>query len=79
MEHVAELHREKKGYDLLSKGNIDTILAALPKVGQLLMGSISSFAINVVELLFVLYFMLIGGRDLVEYVSEILPFNKRNK
>ena len=43
------------------------------------MGSISSFAINVVVLLFVLYFMLIGGRDMEEYVSEILPFNKRNK
>lgn len=79
VEHVAELIREKVGYDLLSKGNIDTILAALPKVGQLLMGSISSFAINVVVLLFVLYFMLIGGRDMEEYVSEILPFNKRNK
>ena len=76
---AAELIREKVGYDLLSKGNIDTILAALPKVGQLLMGSISSFAINVVVLLFVLYFMLIGGRDMEEYVSEILPFNKRNK
>ena len=79
VEHVAELIREKVGYDLLSKGNIDTILAALPKVGQFLMGSISSFTINVVVLLFVLYFMLIGGRDMEEYVSDILPFNKRNK
>ena len=43
------------------------------------MGSISSFTINVVVLLFVLYFMLIGGRDMEEYVSDILPFNKRNK
>ena len=73
VEHVAELIREKVGYDLLSKGNIDTILAALPKIGQFLMGSISSFTINVVVLLFVLYFMLIGGRDMEEYVSEILP------
>lgn len=38
------------------------------------MGSISSFTINVVVLLFVLYFMLIGGRDMEEYVSDILPF-----
>ena len=72
VEHVADLIQEKVGYDLLSKENIDTILTALPKIGQFLMGSISSFAINVVVLLFVLYFMLIGGRNMEEYVSEIL-------
>ena len=79
VEHVAELIREKVGYDLLSKGNIDTILAALPKIGQFLMGSISSFAINVVVLLFVLYFMLIGGAKMEKYVYSILPFSDENK
>ena len=73
VEHVAELIREKVGYDLLSKGNIDTILAALPKVGQFLMGSISSFTINVVVLLFVLYFMLIGGREIVKSNAIGIP------
>lgn len=78
-EHVAALIEQRVGYDVMSKSNVDSLLSMLPKVGQMLMGSISSFAINVVVLLFVLYFMLIGGTKMEEYVSDILPFNKRNK
>lgn len=79
VEHVAELIEQRVGYDVMSKANVDSVLSMLPKLGQMLMGSISSFAINVVVLLFVLYFMLIGGTRMEEYVSDILPFNKRNK
>ena len=79
VEHVADLIQEKVGYDVLSRENIDTILSVLPKIGQVLMGSISSFAINVVVLLFVLYFMLIGGKSMEAYVNDLLPFNQRNK
>lgn len=78
-EHVAALIEQRVGYDVMSKSNVDSLLSMLPKIGQMLMGSISSFAINVVVLLFVLYFMLIGGTRMEEYVSDILPFNKRNK
>lgn len=78
-EHVADLIEQRIGYDVMSKSNVDSLLSMLPKIGQMLMGSISSFAINVVVLLFVLYFMLIGGTRMEEYVSDILPFNKRNK
>ncbi|WP_065220654.1 MULTISPECIES: AI-2E family transporter [Butyricimonas] len=78
-EHVADLIEQRIGYDVMSKSNVDSLLSMLPKIGQMLMGSISSFAINVVVLLFVLYFMLIGGTKMEEYVSDILPFNKRNK
>lgn len=79
VEHVADLIEQRIGYDVMSKSNVDSLLSMLPKVGQMLMGSISSFGINVVVLLFVLYFMLIGGTKMEEYVSDILPFNKRNK
>ena len=79
VEHVADLIEQRVGYDVMSKENVDSLLSMLPKIGQMLMGSISSFAINVVVLLFVLYFMLIGGTRMEEYVSDILPFNKRNK
>ena len=78
-EHVADLIEQRIGYDVMSKSNVDSLLSMLPKIGQMLMGIISSFAINVVVLLFVLYFMLIGGTKMEEYVSDILPFNKRNK
>jgi predicted PurR-regulated permease PerM len=37
--------------------------------------SIFDFGVNIVVLLFVLYFMLIGGRRMEEYCREILPFD----
>ena len=63
----------------MSKANINSIFALLPRIGQVLMGSITSFAINVLVLLFVLYFMLIGGKKMENYVNDLLPFNRRNK
>ena len=42
------------------------------------MGSISSFAVNLFVLVFVLYFMLIGGQRMEKYISEILPFSEAN-
>ena len=36
----------------------------------------TGFAVNVVVLLFVLYFMLLGGRRMEEYIRELLPFSR---
>ena len=70
IEHVAGLIQQKTGYELLSKGNVNTIVSALPRVGQMLMEGITNFAINVLVLLFVLYFMLIGGKKMERYITE---------
>lgn len=78
-EHIAELIRMKTGYDLLEKENITTIVSVLPKIGQVLMGGISGFAINVVVLILVLYFMLIGGSKMERYIYSILPFSRENR
>ena len=78
-EHIANLIEQRTGYDVLDTSNIMSAVSILPKIGQVLMGGISGFAINVAVLVLILYFMLIGGRDMEEYVSEILPFNQRNK
>lgn len=79
INHVSGMIQEKTGYDLLSKGNVNTILSVLPRIGQMLMEGITSFAINVLVLLFVLYFMLIGGKKMEKYINGILPFNRQNK
>lgn len=79
VEQVTAFIREKTGYDVLSSGNIQSAIAILPKVGQAVMGSIGSFAVNVLVLLLVLYFMLTGGRRMEAYLGDILPFNNRNK
>lgn len=75
-EHLADFIQEKTGYDVLSKGNITSLISILPKVGQVLMGS---FGVNVLVLLLVLYFMFVGGRKMEGYIKDILPFNRQNK
>lgn len=75
-EHIAALLHEKTGYNLLERSNLNALVALLPKVGQWLMENIGSFVVNVLVLLFVLYFMLVGGRRMEDYLREILPFDQ---
>ena len=77
--NLADWIRRKTEYDLLSKENISSISSILPGIGQFLMGGISSFAVNLFVLVFVLYFMLIGGTKMEQYIYELLPFSDSNK
>ena len=77
--NLADWIRRKIEYDLLSKENISSIASILPGIGQFLMGGISSFAVNLFVLVFVLYFMLIGGTKMEQYIYELLPFSDSNK
>ena len=77
--NLADWIRRKTEYDLLSKENISSIASILPGIGQFLMGGISSFAVNLFVLVFVLYFMLIGGTKMEQYIYELLPFIDSNK
>ena len=77
--NLADWIRRKTEYDLLSKENISSIASILPSIGQFLMGGISSFAVNLFVLVFVLYFMLIGGTKMEQYYYELLPFRDSNK
>ncbi|WP_291528119.1 AI-2E family transporter [Bacteroides sp. UBA939] len=78
IEKMANAIKYQTGYDVLGKDTISFIISALPTVGQLVMGSISSLAVNLFVLVFVLYFMLTGGKKMEKYIIEILPFNKAN-
>ena len=77
VKHVAGLIREKTGYDALQEGNVRSLMAFIPRMGQWIVGGLFDFAVNVVVLLFVLYFMLIGGLRMETYCRELLPFNRR--
>ncbi|MDR2954485.1 MAG: AI-2E family transporter [Prevotella sp.] len=79
IQHVANLIQEKINYDLLSTENIMSAAAYLPKIGQILLDSVTSFIINSLVLVFVLYFMLIGGAKMESYLYSLLPFNDHNK
>ena len=77
--NLADWIHRKTEYDLLSKENISSRASILPGIGQFLMGGISSFAVNLFVLVFVLYFMLIGGTKMEQYIYELLPFSDSNK
>lgn len=78
-QQVAALIHEKTGYDVMSKANLDALIGILPQIGQVVMGGIGGFIINILILLLILYFMLTGGPKMEAYISEILPFNPENK
>lgn len=78
-QHVADLIKERTGYNVLNTDNLVTAAGYLPRLGQSLVGSISGFAINIVALIFVLYFMLVSIRPFEKYIYSLLPFSKRNK
>lgn len=76
LKHFAELLHDKTGYDLWQERNISSAMEYVPRVGQWVVRSLFSFGVNIVVLLFVLYFMLIGGRRMEDYVRELLPFDR---
>ena len=78
IEEIAGIIKSKTGYDVLGSDTNSFIVSALPRIGQAVMGGISSFVINLFVLVFVLYFMLIGGIKMEAYVNAILPFNATN-
>ncbi|SBV93864.1 AI-2E family transporter [uncultured Dysgonomonas sp.] len=79
VQEVIAMVKERTGYNILSTDNLVSAAAYLPKIGQILIGSVSSFAVNSVVMLFVLYFMLIGGPQMEAYLNDLLPFNNENK
>lgn len=78
IQQVAEFIKEKTGYDVLGKDTLSFIVSILPRVGQIIMEGASSLAVNLFVMIFVLYFMLIGGKKMEAYVNDILPFNEAN-
>ena len=78
IEEIAGIIKSKTGYDVLGSDTTSFIVSALPRIGQAVMGGISSFVVNLFVLVFVLYFMLIGGIKMEAYVNAILPFNETN-
>ena len=76
LKHIAALIHDKTGYNLWQEKNITSLVGVIPRLGQWVLGSIMDFGINIIVLLFVLYFMLIGGLRMETYCREILPFDR---
>lgn len=78
IEQMAAIIKEKTGYDVLSSSSLSFIVTKLPDIGQAVMGGIGSFAVNLFVMIFVLYFMLVGGTKMEGYIKGVLPFNENN-
>lgn len=79
IQHLIDLVQEKVGYNILSNENLTMVTSKITAIAQMLVGQISSFLINSFVLLFVLYFMLLGGKKMESYVYDVLPFSDKNK
>ena len=63
-------------YDLWSATNVDALVAGASHVGQWAWGHLSGFLLNISLLPFILYFMLLGGERMENYVRELIPFDR---
>ncbi|MDD2436831.1 MAG: AI-2E family transporter [Massilibacteroides sp.] len=79
VQQYIQLIQEKTGYDILSVNNLTTATSYVTKFIQLLIGQVSNVIVNSVVLIFILYFMLISGREIEAYTYDLLPFNDKNK
>ncbi|WP_455498365.1 AI-2E family transporter [Coprobacter sp.] len=79
IEQLSALIKQKIGYDILNTDNLKSVISLAPQIGQILMGGITSLALNIFVLIFVLYFMLLGSDKMENYMMDILPFTEKNK
>lgn len=79
IEKFNSLIKEKINYDFLNTENIVKAAGYLPTIGQFLLNSVSSFIVNSIVMIFVLYFMLIGGPRMEGYLYTLLPFAEKYK
>lgn len=68
--------KEKTGYDIVKPDNISSVVSILPRIAQALIGGIGSFGVNVLVLILILYFMLVGGRKMEQFLIGLLPFKE---
>lgn len=78
IQQTAEVIKAKTGYDVLGNDTLSYFISLMPRIGQTVMGSISSLSVNLFVMIFILYFMLLGGKKMEAYISDMLPFNARN-
>lgn len=70
---------EKVGFNLFTPENLSVLPRAGTNILQTLGASIYSFVINIVVILFVLYYMLYSNVEFEQAIREILPFKDENK
>lgn len=78
-QQYIELIQTKTGYNILSIDNLSTATTYVTRFVQILIGQASNVIVNSVVLIFILYFMLISGRQMETYIYNLLPFSDNHK
>jgi len=73
------LLEEKIGFNIFTPENLSVIPRAGTNILQALGNGVYTFVINVIVILFVLYYMLLNNDDFEKAIREILPFKEENK
>ncbi|MDR2764242.1 MAG: AI-2E family transporter [Tannerella sp.] len=71
--------REKSGYSILNMENLTALTGYLTKGLQFIVGQAGELIVTTVVMIFLLYFILIGYREIERYIYDLLPFNERNR
>ena len=79
LHHVIDFINQKTGYDLLNTDNISKVAMSATAMVQMIVDQVSSFVINSLVLLFILYFMLASSEPMEKYIYSILPFKDKYK
>ncbi|OJU47842.1 MAG: hypothetical protein BGN96_05755 [Bacteroidales bacterium 45-6] len=79
MDQYLQIIKDKTGFDLLSPSAIGSIPKITGQILQSLLSGVSSLFINVILLIFVLYFMLVSQKEIEKYMYDLLPFRAENK
>lgn len=73
------LIKDELNYDIWSADNITTVTSYLTKGVQFVINQAGGMVISFIVMLFLLYFMLVDHRRIEQYISELLPFNEKNR
>lgn len=79
IEEFVRFIKTKTGFNILSSESLSIFASIFSKLGEKIMSGISGFTVNIVMLVFILFFLLLGGRAMEQYIQDLLPFSEKNK
>ena len=79
VSEFATLIEDRFGVNLLTTDNLAALPGMAANILQTLGSGVFSFAINLIVILFVLYYMLYSSESFEKAIKEMLPFKEENK
>ncbi len=78
VESVAKTIADKTGNEILSSENIKTAVQKISTIIPSLLSSTATTLANIFMMLFLLYFLFVGGRDMEKRLSKLIPLKPHN-